>query len=164
VRRILPIALAAAVIVATFAGVASARLSILEPVAATAAPFTAPVEAPAADPAFPGSYGFSTSDELAAALGSDATAAGAPAASGGASATVTVTATVLPVVFIVVDEDGAVTALFTNTPERDVRGVLYLVREGAEDGEPRELDAATWARARVALAAAHEGTGTIWSA
>jgi hypothetical protein len=164
VRRLLPIALAAAVIVATFAGVASARLTVLEPVAAPAAPFTAPVEAPAADPAYPGSYGFSTSDELAAAITDDVPAAGTPSASGGASATVTVTATVLPVVFIVVDDDGAVTALFTNTPERDARGVLYLVREGAEDGEPRELDSSTWAQARVALAAAHEGTGTIWSA
>jgi hypothetical protein len=166
VRRILPTALAVALFVGAFAGVASARLANDGPAAPKAAPFDAPAAVPAEDAAHPGSYGFRTSDALAAELegrSSGATAAPA-AAAGGTSATVTITATVLPVVTIVVDGDGDVEELVTNTDERDARGVLYVVRRGSADGAPATLDAATWADARAALAAAHAGTGSIWSA
>ena len=70
----------------------------------------------------------------------------------------------LPVVTIVVDSDGDVVELFTNTPERDAVGVLYVVRSDSAEGRTLALDAATWADARAALANAHVGTGTIWSA
>jgi hypothetical protein len=101
---------------------------------------------------------------IAAKLAGDAPASSAAAPASGASATVTITATVLPVVTIVVDEDGDVVELVTNTPERNARGVLYVVRTGEATGPTADLDAATWADARGALAAAHVGTGTIWSA
>jgi hypothetical protein len=162
VRRILPTALAAAVLVAAFTGVASARLAgDADDAGPAPAPFAAPATLPGEDSAHPGSYGFRTSDAIASRY--DTSAPSTPAASGG-SATVTVTATVLPVVFIVFDEDGTVAKLVTNSPERDARGVLYLPRAGSETGTSVELDADAWAAARAALAAAHEGTGTIWSA
>lgn len=113
----------------------------------------------------PGAYGFRSSAAIAASLADAPTPADSPArTSAGASASVTVTATVLPVVTIVVDSSGDVIELVTNTPERDPRGVLYLVRTGTSSGPAAVLDSATWADARAALAAAHEGTGTIWSA
>lgn len=162
VRRLLPIALATAVLVAAFAGVASARLAGDADAGPAPAPFDAPEALPTQDATHPGSYGFRTSEQLAAPFEQ----AGPASSTGGtgASATVTVTAVVLPVVFIVVDEAGAVTRIVTNSDDRDARGVLYLPRIGSEDGEPVELDEATWAEARAALADAHEGTGTVWSA
>ncbi len=164
-RRLLPTALAVAVLVGTFAGVASARLASDGPAAPTAAPFRAPAIAPREDAAHPLSYGFRSSDAIAAKLSGAKTPAGSAAApAGGASATVTVTATVLPVVTIVVDDSGNVVELVVNTPERDTRGVLYVVRSGSASGPSVALDAATWADARSALADAHAGTGTIWSA
>ena len=76
----------------------------------------------------------------------------------------TVTATVLPVVTIVVDATGAIQEIVVNTPDRDPRGVLYVLRLDDLEGATVELDAATWAAARAALADAHAGSGTIWSA
>ncbi len=160
-RRLLSTAIAVAVLVGTFAGVASARLAHDGSAGPAAAPFRAPAVLPREDAQHPGTYGFRTSAALAAKLEGTAPAASAP--STGASAAVTVTATVLPVVTIVVDSGGDVTELVTNTSERDSRGVLYVVRTGNSNGEAATLDAATWADARAALAAAHEGTGTIWS-
>jgi hypothetical protein len=164
VRRLLPTALAVAILVGTFAGVASARLASDGPAAPKAAPFHAPAVAPREDAAHALSYGFRSSDAIAAAMSG---AAPAPrsggSAAGGSSATVTITATVLPVVTIVVDESGNVVELVTNTPRRDARGVLYVVRTGSTSGANVALDRATWADARSALAAAHAGTGTIWS-
>lgn len=162
-RRLLPTAIAVAVLVGTFAGVASARLADDGPAAPEAAPFRAPAVLPREDAQHPGAYGFRTSAALAATLEGDAPAA-APASATGAGATVTVTATVLPVVTIVVDSGGDVVELVTNTAERDARGVLYVVRTDSASGDSAELDAATWADARAALAAAHVGTGTIWTA
>jgi hypothetical protein len=121
----------------------------------------APVALPTEDVAHPGSYGFRSSDAIAAGYDS---AAPASVASSGSSASVTVTATVLPVVFIVTDDSGVVTKLITNSPDRDADGVLFLPRAGGETGDAVKLDADTWAAARTALAAAHAGTGTIWTA
>jgi hypothetical protein len=72
---------------------------------------------------------------------------------------------VLPVVIIVIDtKTGDVDELCTNTDQRDARGVVYLVREGSEDGTIAELTPAIWAQARAGLAHADAGTGSIWSA
>lgn len=161
VRRILPIALGTAVLVAAFAGVASARLATDTPPGPAPAPFRAPAAQPLEDAAQPGSYGFRTSQSIASDFQSAPTEP--QPASTGTSATVTITATVLPVVTIVVDEAGEVVELFTNADSRNARNVMYLVRRGAIDGDRVVLDAATWASARAALANAHEGTGTIWS-
>ena len=164
-RRLLPTALAVAILVGTFAGVASARLADDGRPAPKAAPFHAPAVVPREDAEHARSYGFRSSAAIAAKLtGAKAPASSAAAPAGGASATVTITATVLPVVTIVVDDSDNVIELVTNTPERDARGVLYVVRTGASDGPNVALDATTWADARRALAAAHVGTGTIWSA
>ncbi len=153
-------------LVAAFAGVASARLAEPARPAPDAAPFRAPAALPREDSAHPGAYGFRSSDAIGEGLEGDAAPASssAPAPAGGAAATVTVTATVLPVVTIVVDEGGDVVELFTNTEERRATDVLYVVRAGSIDGEQGELDAATWADARAALADAHAGAGSIWSA
>lgn len=161
VRRLLPAALATAVLVASFAGVASARLATDAPRAAKPAPFRAPAAQPRADSAQPGAYGFRTSNAIATDF-QPAQPAGQPAA-GGASASVTITATVLPVVTIVIDGSGDVVELFTNTEERVATDVLYLVRRDSIDGERGTLDADTWADARRALAQAHAGSGSIWS-
>ncbi len=166
-RRLLPIALATSVFVSVGAGVASARFANDGPAAPKAAPFHAPAALPREDASQPGSFGFRTAATIAAKLeGAPAPApASAPrAATSGTSASITVTATVLPVVMIVVDETGDVIELVTNTPERNARDVLYLVRSGSASGAGAPLDAATWADARAALAAAHAGTGTIWTA
>lgn len=164
-RRLLPTALAVAVLVGAFSGVASARLANDGPAAPKAAPFHAPAVAPREDAEHAGSYGYRTSAAIAAKLTGAAPAAAArSSATGGSSATVTITATVLPVVTIVVDGDHDVVELVANTPERDARGVLYVVRTGSSSAPTVALDAKTWASARTALAAAHVGTGTIWSA
>ncbi|MCW2920223.1 MAG: hypothetical protein JWL76_97 [Thermoleophilia bacterium] len=162
-RRLLPTALAVAVLVGAFSGVASARLAGDGHPAPKAAPFHAPAVVPREDADHAGTYGFRTSAAIAAKLTGAEAPAAAAATSGGASATVTITATVLPVVTIVVDH-GSVVELVTNTPERDARGVLYVVRTDTSSGPTVALDAKTWASARTALAAAHVGTGTIWSA
>ena len=162
VRRILPIAFATAVLVALFAGVASARLSnaASESDAPAAAPMRVPATLPAADPAHAGAYGYRTGDAIAARFDTGAPSSGS--SSSGASATVTVTATVLPVVFLVFDDSGTLQRVATNTPERSARDVLFLPRTGSESGATAPLDADAWAAARAALADAHEGTGTIW--
>ncbi|MCB0880420.1 MAG: hypothetical protein KDC46_15730 [Thermoleophilia bacterium] len=164
-RRILPIAIGTAVLVSAFAGVASARLSTDEPAGPAPAPLAAPAALPTEDSVHPGAFGYHTSDELAARYETgDATGDAGGTTSGGASATVTVTATVLPVVFLVYDDSGALVRIATNTPERDAQAVLFLPRTGSESGSPATLDADAWAAARAALADAHEGTGTIWTA
>lgn len=161
-RRILPIAIATAVLVAAFAGVASARLTDAGSSQPAPAPFDVPAKLPTEDATHPGAYGYRTSDAIAAKY-QDAAPASA-SHSGGASATVTVTATVLPIVFLVVDESGDVVRIATNSPDRDANEVLFVARVGSETGEPRALDAALWTSARPALAEAHAGTGTIWTA
>lgn len=115
---------------------------------------------PREDAAQPGTYGFRTSQSIAARMTAADSTHAAPAADGGA--TVTVTAIVLPVVTIVADT-GGVHEIWTNTPSRDPRGVLFAVREDIEGGETHPLDAATWAEARAALAQARAGTGKVWS-
>ena len=165
-RRILLPALVIALLVGSFAGVASARFAdggrgVDAP---PAAPFRAPAVLPTADAAQPDAYGFRSSTAIGAAIQRAAGAPASPSMSGGASTSVTVTAVVLPVVFIVVDAEGDVVELATNTDERDARGVLYLVREGSTSGDAADLDASTWAQARAALAEADAGTGTIWRA
>lgn len=160
-RRILPAALATALLAGSFAGAASARLANDGAPARQLAPMVAPAALPAEDAAHPGSYGFRTSAAIARRY--ERPAVGAQP-SGGASATVTVTATVLPVVFIIVDGSGDVTELFTNSPDRNARGVLFLIRRDSTSGPAVELDAETWAAARTALRSAGAGTGTIWSA
>lgn len=165
-RRLLLTALAIALIVGTCAGVASARIAHDEatPAAARAPFLETPVAMPLEDPSQPGAWGFRDSDELAADIAAPRAATHAGASSSGAAGTVTVTATVLPVVFIVVDDSGSIVELFTNTPDRDARTVLYVVREDTISGSRRDLDASTWAGARAALAEAGPGTGSIWTA
>lgn len=166
-RRLLLPALVLALLVGTFAGVASARFAesgSAQVDQRDAAPFRAPVALPAADAAQPGAWTFRSSDAIGRDMERAAGGAAAePAGTAGAGATVTITAVVLPVVFIVVDESGDVTELVTNTEERDARAVVYLVRAGAPEGDSVTLDARIWAQARAALAEAGSGTGTIWT-
>jgi hypothetical protein len=162
-RRLLFLALVIALLVGSFAGVASARFADGGAGAdgPVAAPFDAPAAAPRPDRSQPDSWSFRSSG----AIGADLQAAPAAAATSGASATVTVTAVVLPVVFIVLDEEtGAVRELVTNTDERDATNVMYLVRVGDEGGAPGVLDPHMWAMARAAMSRAVAGTGTIWTA
>lgn len=161
-RRLLLIAATVAIVVAACAGVASARMDHRTAPRPVAAPFHAPAAMPRPDRAQPGAWGFRTSDALARDISGASSAPSAPAASGGAS--ITVTATVLPVVFLVVDRAGHVRSITTNTEARDATGVLYLVRSGSTSGAARPLTPATWRSARAALAHAHAGTGTVWSA
>jgi hypothetical protein len=163
VRRILPTAIATALLVGAFAGVASARLSTDAPAAPERSPIDAPAAMPSESDTHPGSYSYRSPDAIGAEI-SGAAAPNQSAASGGGSATITVTATVLPVVIIVVDDAGEVTTLFTNTDDRSARDVVYLVRRGDESGEPTALDADIWASARAAMQSASVGTGAIWSA
>lgn len=159
-RRILPAALAIALVAGSFAGVASARLANDVEPAADRAPMMAPAKLPVEDAAHPGSYGFRSSASIASRY---AQPDAAEETSGGGAATVTVTATVLPVVFIVVDDSGDVVELVTNSHDREAADVLFLPRRGSTSGPAVALDAATWADARAALGAARAGTGTIWS-
>jgi hypothetical protein len=163
VRRILPTAIATALLVGAFAGVASARLSNDAPPAPERAPLVAPAAMPSASGTHPGSYAFRSPDAIGAEISGAAEPRGS-ASSGGGSASIAVTATVLPVVIIVVDKAGDVTQLFTNTDERSARDVVYLVRRGDESGEAAALDADIWADARTAMKSAAAGTGAIWTA
>lgn len=165
-RRFLLAALVLALLIGAFAGVASARFAE-EP--ASSAPALAPFDdraaMPTADPAQPGAYGFRSSDEIAAALSAGTPgAAAASETTTGASASVTVTATVLPVLIIVVDDEGSVTELFTNTTDRGAGDVLYTVRRDDVSGEPAELTEDIWAETRAAMAQAAAGSSSIWTA
>jgi hypothetical protein len=163
-RRLLLPALATALLVGLFAGVASARFASDGGRATPHAPFRAPALMPTADVAQPHAWSFRSSEAIGHELERQAPAAPNALAAAG-SATVTVTAVVLPVVIIVLDpKTGDVDELFTNTDQRDARGVVYLVREGSEDGTIAELTPAIWAQARAGLAHADAGTGSIWSA
>lgn len=165
-RRLLLTALAIALLVGTFAGVASARFAQGSAHGSpTAAPFRAPAAMPRADRSQAGALTFRSSQSIGAKIQRDAAPAGRSAASGGASATVTVTAVVLPVVIIVLDaETGDVAELVTNTFERDASSVVYLVRVGDPEGEAAPLTSAAWSQARAAMADAVAGTGSIWAA
>lgn len=165
-RRLLLTALAIALLVGCFAGVASARFANSGGGTSPAlAPFRAPAAPPAADRTQADSFTYTSARAIGLQIQREAAPATPAAASGGASASVTVTAIVLPVVIIVVDpESGDVTELVTNTPERDARNVVYLVRSGSAEGEPAELTPGTWGAARSALARAEAGSGTIWTA
>lgn len=165
-RRLLLTALAIALLVGTFAGVASARFANgTGGVSPKADPFVVPSAPPAADRTQPDAFSYRSAASIGAQIQREAarTAPAQPAPAGGAS--VTITAVVLPVVIIVVDpETGDVIELVTNTPERDARGVVYLVRSGSDAGTPAALTPGTWGQARSALARAEAGTGSIWTA
>jgi hypothetical protein len=165
-RRLLLIALTIALLVGATAGVASARFANSGGgIGPKAAPFHAPAVPPAADRTQPDAFTYRSAASIGAQLQRDAAPAAGASSAGAGGATVTVTAVVLPVVIIVLDaETGDVAELMTNTPERDARGIVYLVRTGTDAGAPAELTPATWAQARAALAHATAGTGTIWSA
>lgn len=166
-RRLLSAALVIALLVGAFVGVASARLAVDHsgsPVR-RAAPMRAPVAMPRPERTQPGAYSFRSAASIVASMEGPSTGAGGGERreAGAASASVTVTATVLPVVMLVVDPDtGELRELFTNTPQRRATGVLYLVREGAPDGERGAMTPALWRAARAGLADAGAGTGTIW--
>lgn len=150
-------------LVAAFAGVASARLGGGSDAASPApAPMLAPRELPRPVQGQSGAFALRGLDELSAPYERSGDAAGPTASAGGA--TVTVSAIVLPVVFLVLDADGEVVRIATNSPDRDPAAVLFLPRLGDEAGAPVALDQRTWELARTALADARAGTGTIWSA
>ncbi|MCW2956962.1 MAG: hypothetical protein JWO69_1831 [Thermoleophilia bacterium] len=160
-RRFLLATLVSALLVGCFAGVASARLSDDGGGHRVVDPYRLPAALPKADPLQAGSYGYRTSAAIAAGFSNgDASATDGGGASGGAS--ITVTATVLPVVLVVVDDEGGIESIVTNTPERDARSVLYSFRRGTASGRPTQLDATTWAATRTALRDAKAGAGTIW--
>jgi hypothetical protein len=73
----------------------------------------------------------------------------------------TVTAVVLPVRTVVVDDDGAVEEIWSNTEDLDGTHSLYVIRSGAIDGPFVALDTSIWGNVRLALAQASAGSGRI---
>ena len=164
-RRLLSLSLAMFILALLFAAVSRARADDgSAPVATEAARSAAPLRAPAALPERDATnqgyvYGFRTSAQISATM--EARDAARAARSGTRSApigggNITVTARVLPGIVVELDRAGHVQQLTSNTPERDIRNVLFVL--------PRALDAATWSEIRSALARAGAGTGVIWHA
>lgn len=161
-RRIL---LAAFLLAAAVVATASVALADGEPGVARDPrphdPFHAPARMPDANEAPASTWSYVAPERLAREF-EDVGPGPAPVPAG--SGAVRVTAVVLRSVVIVVDPDtGRVTELLTNTPDRQVRHVVFTVRSGSESGDVVELTRDIWQDARPALAHARAGTGTIWS-
>lgn len=119
-----------------------------------------PVDTPAADDQHAHTYGFRSSNKIAAALrGGERSAT--PADSGAsAGATVTITATVLPVRTIVV-RDGRVTQVHSNTSDLEGTRSLYQVRTGSIAGESVTLTDSVWLQARQMMRRSDVAIGRI---
>lgn len=116
------------------------------------------VDPPRQDPALPGLYRAEHVDRDAVTqAGAAASAADHPRAG------ILLTGFVRPIVTIVSPEPGTVSEIVINTDERDAGSLHFAVRRSIEpDADAVDLDEDTWRAARVALAAADAGAGTVW--